>query len=242
MATVKVGWSGGKDSTCSVLLHLARGDKVKAVCYVPMFTNDIPLISKEHYEFITKTADRFREMGAEVYIVSGLTYYDYVTKITTRGKYKGKIRGFPCVVAGKCGFQRDSKLKAVKNADVGFYDYVDIGIAFDEPKRQAILNEQQRSILVENQITEDAARKICLDNDMLSPHYEKSTRDGCVLCPFSKKAERIQWFSDFPKAYNLVVELQHLAKKEYPDRQPLRKRKWFVDTDQVDVFGTYLIN
>lgn len=66
MDIVKVGWSGGKDSTASVLLHLEQGDKVKAVCYVPMFTKDIPLITKEHYDFIVHTAERLRQMGAEV--------------------------------------------------------------------------------------------------------------------------------------------------------------------------------
>ena len=35
--TVKVSWSGGKDSTCSVLLHLQAGYKVKVVNYIPMF-------------------------------------------------------------------------------------------------------------------------------------------------------------------------------------------------------------
>lgn len=38
MSIVKVAWSGGKDSTCAVMLHIKRGDKVKVVCYIPMFT------------------------------------------------------------------------------------------------------------------------------------------------------------------------------------------------------------
>lgn len=42
--TVKVSWSGGKDSTCAVLLHLEAGHKVKAVNYTPMFTEEIPLL------------------------------------------------------------------------------------------------------------------------------------------------------------------------------------------------------
>ena len=46
MSVVKIGWSGGKDSTRAVMAHIQRGDKVKAVCYVPMFTKEIPLISK----------------------------------------------------------------------------------------------------------------------------------------------------------------------------------------------------
>ena len=242
MAIVKVGWSGGKDSTCSVLLHLEQGDKVKACCYVPMFTNDIPLISKSHYEFILNTANRLREMGAEVYIVSGLTYWDYVTKITTRGKYKGKMRGFPCVIAGKCGFQRDSKVKAVSKCNVGKYDYLDIGIAYDETERHSQLSDDKRSILVEKQITESMAKQICVNVNMYSPHYDKSKRDGCVLCPNAKKSERLQWYKDYPQAYNLVLELQEKARKEYPNRQPLRRCKWFIDTDQVDMFGNYTIN
>ena len=36
MSVVKIGWSGGKDSTRAVMAHIQRGDKVKAVCYVPM--------------------------------------------------------------------------------------------------------------------------------------------------------------------------------------------------------------
>lgn len=61
--TVKVSWSGGKDSTCAVLLHLEAGHKVKAVNYTPMFTEEIPLLLKDHYEFIQKTAERFRDWG-----------------------------------------------------------------------------------------------------------------------------------------------------------------------------------
>ena len=242
MDIVKVGWSGGKDSTASVLLHLENGDKVKAVCYVPMFTKDIPLITKEHYDFIVNTAERLRKMGAEVHIISGVTYWDYVTKITTRGKYQGKMRGFPCVIAGKCGFRRDSKVKAVSNFDVGDYDYLDIGIAYDETERHSQLSAEKRSILVEKKITEDMARKMCIDIGMYSPHYNKSKRDGCVLCPNAKKLERLQWYQDYPEAYNLVLELQEKVREQYPDRQPLRKCKWFIDTDQVDIFGNYAIN
>ena len=47
--TVKVSWSGGKDSTCAVLLHLEAGHKVKVVNYIPMFTEEIPLLLKEHF-------------------------------------------------------------------------------------------------------------------------------------------------------------------------------------------------
>ena len=92
MSVVKIGWSGGKDSTRAVMEHIKRGDKVKVVCYVPMFTKEIPLITKKHYEFIKKTAQYFKSLGAQFYWADdGLTYYEYVTHIAIKGKYKGKI-------------------------------------------------------------------------------------------------------------------------------------------------------
>lgn len=112
MATVKIGWSGGKDSTCAVMKHIERGDKVKAVCYVPMFTREIPLISKKHYAFILQTADYFRRLGAEVYFADkGLTYYEYVTHEAVKGKCKGLIFGFPIVGAGMCGGSVPSRIE-----------------------------------------------------------------------------------------------------------------------------------
>lgn len=242
MSIVKVGWSGGKDSTCSVLLHLEQGDTVKAVCYIPMFTETIPLITKNHYEFILKTADRFREMGVEVYIVSGMTYYDYVTHIAKSGKDKGKIFGFPCFKRSQCGFKRDSKLKALENLDIGYYDYEDIGIAYDETKRHKQLNDKKRSILVEKKITEKEAKIKVAIKGMLSPHYDYLKRDGCALCPNASVCVRDMWFQDYPEAFYILLHLQEIVKRERPDRPPLRKFKWFIDTNQVDMFGNYTIN
>lgn len=235
MAIVKVGWSGGKDSTCSVLLHLEQGDYVKAVCYIPMFTKDIPLITKKHYDFIMNTADRLRSMSAEVYIVSGMTYYDFVKKRSTRGKHKGKIFGFPCIAVGKCNFKRDSKEKAVEECDVGYYDYLDLGIAYDESDRQKQLNEKMRSILCEKHFTEDMARLKCIEIGMLSPHYATQKRDGCALCPNARRSEINQWLADFPNAIPLLIELQDLVKKERPELAPLRNYEWFIDTDQIKI-------
>ena len=235
MSIVKVGWSGGKDSTCAVLLHLENGDKVKACCYVPMFTKEIPLIGKKHYEFILRAAEKFRSMGADVYITSGITYWDWVTKVTTRGKYKGKIFGFPCVHTGKCGFQRDSKTKSITNLDVGDYDYVDIGIAYDEVARKGQLSEDKRSILCEMGYTEKMAWQKCIEYDLLSPHYESASRDGCALCYNARKQERERWFADYPEAVPLVIQLQDMVKEQRPERAPLRGFQYFIETDNPQI-------
>lgn len=230
MSIVKVNWSGGKDSTCAVMKHIEMGNKVKAVCYIPMLTENIPLISRKHYYFILETADFFRFLGADVHIVHGITYYEYVTHIAKSGKYKGQIFGFPCIKRGQCGFKRDSKQKACNSCDVGYYDFEDIGIAYDEKTRQKQLSETKRSILCELQITEEEAKLFDYSNNLLSPHYnnEWQKRDGCALCPHASERERKEWFKDYPNAIPIVIELQNIVKENKPNNAPLRGYKWFL--------------
>lgn len=231
MAVVKLGWSGGKDSTCAFSLHLNQGDFVKAVCYIPMFTDDIPLITKRHYEFINNTAEFFMSQGAEVYFAKGITYWDYVTHRSVRGKFKGRIFGFPCIHRGLCGFKRDSKLKASRSIDVGYFDYECLGIAYDEFDRHSQLNEKLRSILVEKCYTEKFCHHYCYLNGLLSPHYDYSSRDGCVLCPNAKEIERRIWYNDYPLSRPLLIDLQNFVKSERSDCFPLRDFQWFINTD-----------
>lgn len=205
MSTVKVSWSGGKDSTCALDLHLKRGDKVIAVCYVPMFTDTIPLIFPNHYEWITKTAERFRREGADIHIVTGMTYYDFFYKVVKKGQNKGTIYGFPNFI--HCAFKCHSKIPALDSVKCEF-DYEDIGIAVDEVERQAQLNDKKRSILVEEGYTEEDAFNYCRDNGLLSPHYGKLRRDGCAICPNAPKQERQEWFRLYPEAIPIMLKMQ----------------------------------
>lgn len=238
MDIVKVSWSGGKDSTCAVSLHLKQNDLVKAVCYIPMFTDEIPLITKRHYEFINNTADFFRSQGAEVYFAKGITYFDFVTHFISKGKNKGKIFGFPTCVTGMCEFKNYSKVASLKKVDVGYFDYEDIGIAFDEYKRHSQLNNKKRSILVEKGYTEQFATMYCYHKGLLSPHYDYDKRDGCALCYNAPESRRIRWLNDYPEAKSLLIDLQNIVKENRPDRFPLRNHQWFIDTEnpQLSIF------
>lgn len=230
MDIVKMGWSGGKDSTCAVYKHLERGDFVKAVCYIPMFTEEIPLINKEHYAFIKAQAEIIEQMGGQVFWAKGITYYDYCLSICKRGINKGQVKGYPYINA--CGFRRDSKIEACANVDVGYYDYESLGIAFDETKRQGQLNEKKRSILCELEITEKQAEKFCKGKNAYSPHYKYSKRDGCSLCMNAKSIERKIWFDDYPEAIPILLELQNKLKPLLAGRKneyPLRGYKYFIE-------------
>lgn len=231
MSTVKCSWSGGKDSTAAVLLHLERGDVCKVVCYIPYFDEHTPLILNDHYQHLIRTARRFEEMGAEVYFVHGITYCEYFFHRSTRGKYKGRMFCWPCFLRGCCGFKRDSKVKALDRCDCGHFDYRDVGIAYDEKDRQAQLSESRRSILVEMRITEKEAFEICRLNGMLSPIYNRTGRDGCALCPNAKKSERVKWLNENPHVVSKLLEMQHVASIERPGMYPLRNCQNFIESE-----------
>lgn len=229
-----MGWSGGKDSTCASYKHLERGDLLKAVCYIPHFTEDIPLINKEHYDFIVGQAEIFTSMGGQVFFAKGITYYDYCLSICKSGINKGQVKGYPYVNA--CGFRRDSKIKAVSECDVGEYDYLDLAIAYDETKRQNQLNDKTRSILCELEITEPQTKSFCIDRNAYSPHYKYSKRDGCALCYNAKPIERKIWLDDYPQAYDKVLELQNKLKPLLVGRKneyPLREYHHFIEIPPI---------
>ena len=224
---VKLSWSGGKDSTAAALLHLERGNRLIMVNYIPMFTRDIPLLHSDHYKFLLDAADYFESRGCVVIFVHGETYVDHVRKITTRGKNKGLPHGFP--YAGKfCAFASDSKIKALNSVTLGGYDYQDVGIAADEVRRLGQLNKHKRSILAENNITEAQAHMICEKYGLLSPVYERLTRDGCVLCHNGSEKERLRWFAEYPEAWEILHRLEIEMHQRRPDRPPLRNHKYFT--------------
>lgn len=211
MAVVKLNWSGGKDSTASFLLHYGRNDVVKAVYYIPMLTEAIPLITKKHYAFIENFIERYSGASAEFIRANGVTYWEHVHHIKTRGKDKGNIRGIG-LGRGFCVFRDRSKVKALESVDVGFYEYTDIGIAADETRRlQQLDGVRKRSILAELGVTEQDAFEICKHCGCLSPTYQGSFRDGCVIC-FNAHDDRLkEWARDYPQGVEILRDIENLC-------------------------------
>ena len=97
------------------------------------------------------------------------------------------IKGFPlptgitwCQKLKLRSTSRFSNEPATTGKDRNIVEY--LGIAADEPKRHGQLNERKRAPLVEFDIDEDLCGLYCQYNDMLSPTYETSCRDGCWFC------------------------------------------------------------
>lgn len=212
MDVVKQNWSGGKDSTAALILHGMQGDKIKAVYYIPYLVDGIPLITKKQMDFMERAQLKFTTLfDCNFFRARGITYYDHVTHVKTRGPNKGSIVGIGLGL-GFCAFRNRSKIQALNTCNVGYYDYQDIAIASDETKRINQLNSDKRSILAESNLTERDAFTICRLYGVLSPLYENgASRDGCVICPNSRDDRLKEWARDYPRGVEILREIESLA-------------------------------
>jgi len=224
-------WSGGKDSTATVLLFhqheselLKEGDTVVINFVEIMFDlkNNISGHNPESVQFIYDTKKVFESWGYTVNILHADK--DFLTRFNeplTRCKNpedNGLKRGFP-VSGGRCWVQRDLKMKplimykkSLKSEDVIEY----VGIAVDEPERYASLTNNSHtatSLLVRYGLTEQDAKNLCRKNNMLSPHYQlndgKQRRDGCWFCPHAKLCEHEAIRKSNPSAWEKYVSLEN---------------------------------
>lgn len=229
---VKISWSGGKDSTASVILHLIKGDKCKVVYYIPYLVENIPLIFPEHYNFIQNTAKKFETMGCDVYQVKGVTYWEHVHAVKTKGINRGNYR-FYGLGLGFCLFRNYSKISALNKINVGYFDYQDIGIAFDEIERQDQLTNKKRSILAENKITEKNAKQICECFGLLSPNYKESNRDGCAICPNAPEYRINDYIKAYPEAKQILTDIDIFCSQNGCGFYPFRNSQNFTDRMKI---------
>ena len=132
-------------------------------------------------------------------------------------KFAGSaIKGFPLSRKGNgVKWCQDLKTTCVsverqtRRKDRNIVEY--LGIAADEPKRFAQLNEKKRAPLVEFGIDEGLCGLYCQYANMLSPTYESSCRDGCWFC------------------HNQGVAQLRALRKQYPDLWALLM-KWDLDS------------
>lgn len=189
-----VSWSGGKDSTATVILAHQYNLPIDLIIFSEvMFDKNISGELPEHIDFVkNKCIPVFESWGYKVKILhSDLTYMDFFNREPIRGKRLGSglITGFP--MSGRCCINRSCKVLPIKN----FFKSINedmiqyIGIAIDEPKRLARLKKNQISLLAELGYTEQMAFDLDREYNLLSPIYEFSSRGGCWFCPNARSCE-----------------------------------------------------
>lgn len=183
-------FSGGKDSTATIILAHERGEPLDLIIFSEvMFDKDISGELPEHIDFVKdKCIPLFKSWGYETKILHAkMNYMDIFMREPTRGKRAGMglKTGFP--MAGKCQINRSIKVQPIKdflkNMDPEEYMQY-LGIAIDEPKRLERLRGTNRISLLEKYgYTEKMALELCKKYDLLSPIYDFAPRGGLLVLP-----------------------------------------------------------
>lgn len=223
-------WSGGKDSTASIILAHEHGEPLDLVIFSEvMFDENISGELPEHIDFIkNKAIPVFETWGYKVKILhSDRTYMDCFFRETTKGKFfgTGKRAGFP--MTGKCVINRDCKMRQIRKfwreIDEEFMQY--IGIAVDEPVRmeRVVKAGNQVSLLQKYGYTEQMAFDLCKKYALLSPVYEFAPRGGCWFCPNAKETELKHLRTNHRDLWDKLLALE--------DEPNLIGHKWNTLTD-----------
>lgn len=206
-----INWSGGKDSTATIIACIKYGVPIKEINYVRMMYDDeicatLPVMTK----FVDECIGLFRYVyNIKVNVIKSITCKEYVCdKIYFRSKHpelNGKRYTLACLTRGMCQFQQ-CKEKALQSINTNEYEM--IGYAIDESKRYGRLKHPyQESILCTLGITEFKAFDICKRNDLLSPLYNLGIkRDGCWFCPSSSKKQIDYIKTKYPELVDIMYE------------------------------------
>ncbi len=243
-------WSGGKDSTASIILAHENNEPLDLIIFAEvMFDKNISGELPEHIDFVkNKCIPLFKSWGYEVKILhSDKTYIDYFNHIVKKSKIaerNGKKSGFP--MAGKCAINTRCKVCAIKKfykdlKEEKIIEY--IGIAVDEPIRLARLKENQISLLQKYNFTEKKALDLCKEYNLLSPIYEYSSRGGCWFCPNARDIELKHLRKNHCVLWQRLLELENepnlignkwniLTQTRIHDKE----RQFYLEEQQMNIF------
>ena len=208
-----VACSGGKDSVATILTALKYNEPLDEVIWVEvMFDQETSGEVPEHREFVYNSLKPFcEEHGIRFTVLhSPKTYDDVFHHIFTRGKNTGGKHGFTW--PRRCAVNRDCKLKAIyeyKQLEKNYLVFY-IGIAADEKKRLKRLNKTNNiSLLEKYNLTEISAFNLCKKNNLLSPVYNLTKRNGCWFCPNAKDTELLHLLNHHVDLFDKLIKWEN---------------------------------
>lgn len=221
-----LSWSGGKDSTASVILAHEHNIPIDMlVISLPYFEKakgiyaDHPL----HIKWLFETAiPTFESWGYKVKIVSSDKDYKYWF-FKRRGyncknpEYNGKLYGW--LLGGMCKMNPEKVepiKKFVKTLDEQGWQSI-VGIGIEETKRLARLHNRpnETRLLEKYGYTCEMAKQLCKKYGLLSPLYEMGgLRQGCWFCPNAPIKELAKLKKNYPHLWGELLELNELYKQD----------------------------
>ncbi len=211
-----LSWSGGKDSTATLILAHEKGIKIDvAVISLPIFdiSRNIYADSPEHIDWLfNKAIPTIESWGTHVVTVSYekdyLYWFKHLIQKSDKPERIGKMYGW--LIGGHCRMNR-SKVDPIKRYMRSIPEpYTSIvGICIDEPERLTRMEKRgQCSLLADYKITTRQARAMCEQYGLLSPNYTGGCfRRGCWFCPNAAPKEFANLKKFHPELYNELRKL-----------------------------------
>lgn len=207
-----INWSGGKDSTATIIACIKYNVQIKEINYVRMmydyyFSAVLPVMDR----FVDECISLFRDVyDINVNVIESENAKEMICEKRYKRSKNSELNGKRYTLASLCmsmcafNYYKKKALNSIKSSE-----YEMIGYAIDEPKRYIKLKNHpnRESILCTLGITEAKAFYICKRNNLLSPLYDLGIkRDGCWFCPCSNKLVIDYIKQNYPRLVDIIYK------------------------------------
>jgi len=189
-----VSFSGGKDSTAMLLRMIELDYKIDKIVFA-----DTGFEFPELYDYIKRIEEHIGRKIITLKPEKNLFNKWFYGK-STRGKHKGKVRGYP-LMAFPCWWTRESKLKPLQKIQKEANN-VYIGIAYDEKERMSKTDGKLKYPLFEWKWTEQDCINYLNKKGLFNPLYVNFNRLGCYLCPKQSESSLYVLWKNYPELWN----------------------------------------
>lgn len=225
-----VSLSGGKDSTCLLLLMIERDMPIDAVIWA-----DTGMEFPEMYSHIAKVDEHlFRERGLHITTLRhpfGFEWLMFERPVNRKPEQAPSGYGWPLARPGRrwcTGYLKVHLINKELNRLKGQHQLQQyVGIAADEAHRCKDLHYP----LVDWGITEAQALQICYDRGFdFGGLYRIYRRASCWCCPFQRIGELRNLRHHHPELWARLLELDNRARAQFgPGPLGQFKQNWSVE-------------
>lgn len=228
-----VQFSGGKDSTCMLLMMLEHGMPIDDIIFC-----DTTMEFPEMYEHIDHVEKYIGRKVTRLKPPHDFIYY-FAQCPKTRGKNKSLLGyGWPRMWARWCTRLFKIELTAQYLRNIGDYRLY-IGIARDELKRHNRKRDDAEHPLYDWGFTEAMALKYCYDHGFdWGGLYEKFRRASCWCCPLQRIGDLRNLRKYYPDLWQKLLEMDNMVEYSFKPNWRVKdlERRFAIEDRQGTLF------
>ncbi len=219
-----VSFSGGKDSSAMLLRMIELDYKIDEVLFCDT-GKEFPQL----YKYVERMKNHVQQLGIKFTILTPeKSWDDWFFGKVTRGKMKGKKRGWPLMFF-HCYWSRESKFLLLDPLCYGHERY--IGFGADETKRlvSGRKKEGYNFPLADWGWTEKNALEYLLKVGWCEQFHLDFNRTGCFLCP-KQGEESLKTLCDkYPEQWDELLRYAKLSNNDFKPGVGLKELKEIED-------------